>query len=425
MKFLDKKSQLIVFKQAFLLLIILTFTVSVVNYSYFSEINVLDVLIELIFLFSLASCYLFECKPLSKHDVYFVKILLFSLGLIIFAAAINDWKILFSFRIEIYSHALLLLVVFKVLELIDFDECSFWRLLSLFSLIIFVIALTAYLNNIPRAGLLVDNVNTYGKITGLLSLIFIIKLTSYKYQSTRQFILDVGIVSILLFALFISGTRAAWSALPVVLVLLLILFVKHMPWNQKRLIFGVTLTLLLVIAFFWSPIFQRFDSGFIGIQQYFDGNIQSSWGYRLEMWRIALMGFNENPWIGSGLDSFNDYTVYLKSQGLTQLPASFGSPHNEYLHMLFSLGILGFSALVFMFIALWTLLVKTVGSINAVSKSTLAMSFLSVLMFTEVTNLFDTSWSQKRLIYVYVIVLIMSFYLIQKAQKNKRKEDHV
>ncbi len=422
MKSLDKKSQLILFKQAFLLLIIMTFAISVVNYSYFSDVNVLDVLIEFMFFFAVAGCYLFECKPLSKHEAYFVKILLFSLGLIIFAAVINDWKILFSFRIEIYSHALLLLVVFKVLELIDFDERSFWHLLSLFSLIIFAIALTAYLNNIPRAGLLVDSINTYGKITALLNLIFIIKLISYKYQSIRQFVFDVVMVLILLFALFISETRAAWIALPVVLVLLLVLFVKHMSWNQKRLIFGVMITLLLLIVVFWSPIFQKLDSGFIGIQQYFDGKIHSSWGYRLEMWRLALMGFNENPWIGSGLDSFNDYIVYLKSQGLTQLPADFGSPHNEYLHMLFSLGLLGFSALVFMFIAMWTLLAKTVGGFKEVSKSTFALSFLGTLMFIEVTNLFDTSWSQKRLIYVYLIVLIMCFYLIQKEQKNKIKE---
>lgn len=425
MNTLDKRRQLVLFKYAFLTLTLLMFTVSVVNYSYFSDVNVLDLLVELLFVLSIAGCYFFECKPLSKHETYFIKILLFSLGLIIFVAAINDWKILFSFRIEIYSHALLLLVMFKVLDLIDFDEDSFWRLLSLFSLFIFAISLTADLNNIPRAGLLVDSINTYGKIAGLLSLIFIIKLISYKYQSTRQFSLDIFIVSALLFALFISGTRAAWVALPVVLVLLLVLFLKYMSWNQKRLILGMIITLLLIVAFFWTPLFQRFDSGFIGIQQYFDGNIVSSWGYRLEMWRIALMGFNENPWIGSGLDSFNKYIVYLNAQGLTQLPADFGTPHNEYLHMLFSLGLLGFSALVFMFIALWTLLVKTVGSFNAIFKSTFAMSFLGLLMFTEVTNLFDTSWSQKRLIYVYVTVLIMSFYFIQKEQKNKRKEDHV
>jgi len=421
MKSLDKKSQLLLFEHTFLLLILMTFTISVVNYSYFSDVNVLDFLIKLMFLFAIAGCYLFECKPISKLDAYFVKILLFSLGLIIFVAAVNDWKILFSFRVEIYSHALLLLVLFKVFELIDFDEGSFWRLLSLFSLIIFAIALTAYLNNIPRAGLLVDNINTYGKVTALIGLVFIIKLMSYKYHSTRQLVLDVVIVLILLFALFISGTRAAWIGLPAVLVLLLTLFLKHMPRNQKRLIFGMMLSLLLLLVFFWSPIFQKFESGFIGVLKYYDGNIHSSWGYRLEMWRIAFMGFKENPWIGSGLDSFNEYIMYLKNQDLTQLPANFGSPHNEYLHMLFSLGFLGFLALVFMFIALWALLVKTVGSFNAIPKSTLAMSFLGLLMFVWVTSLFDTSWSQKRLIYVYVTVLIMTFYLIQK-EKNKRKE---
>ncbi|MBD3821720.1 MAG: O-antigen ligase family protein [Thiotrichales bacterium] len=164
--------------------------------------------------------------------------------------------------------------------------------------------------------------------------------------------------------------------------------------------------------------------GWSDIEQFFAGNIHTSWGYRLEMWRIVLLGFVEHPLLGHGLDAFNAYTVALSQAGVTQLPNGFGSPHNEYLHMLFSVGIVGLLLFLALLIGLLVLLFKAVGGVNNIRRSLYAVLYFALVIYIAMTCFFDTSWSNKHLIYVYVIILTASAFVLQKDFKFKKVKDN-
>jgi O-antigen ligase len=83
---------------------------------------------------------------------------------------------------------------------------------------------------------------------------------------------------------------------------------------------------------------------------YFNGDPVSSIGLRLHMWDGAIRIFMDNPLIGVGTGG---YQLEMTKHGNSMLPASFNfsQPHNSFLYMAVSFGILGFAVLCWMFYA--------------------------------------------------------------------------
>jgi len=76
----------------------------------------------------------------------------------------------------------------------------------------------------------------------------------------------------------------------------------------------------------------------------------SSTGQRLEFYRVSLALVKDRPLLGHGTGSFTGaYAEKLKGQP-TMLTRN---PHNEYLHWMVQLGVVGFAALLFLFWTHW------------------------------------------------------------------------
>ena len=75
--------------------------------------------------------------------------------------------------------------------------------------------------------------------------------------------------------------------------------------NRKQMAFAC-LVALLVGAAVLSLRWEKFALGLAEIQNYFSSRAQglpyqdSSWGARLEMWRLGWLAFTEHPWLGIG-----------------------------------------------------------------------------------------------------------------------------
>ncbi|MFM8865672.1 MAG: O-antigen ligase family protein [Limnohabitans sp.] len=75
--------------------------------------------------------------------------------------------------------------------------------------------------------------------------------------------------------------------------------------NRKQMVFAC-LAALLVAAAVMSLRWEKFALGFAEIQSYFHSRAQglpyegSSWGARLEMWRLGWQAFTDHPWLGIG-----------------------------------------------------------------------------------------------------------------------------
>jgi O-antigen ligase len=78
----------------------------------------------------------------------------------------------------------------------------------------------------------------------------------------------------------------------------------------------------------------------------------SSVGTRIEFYRMSLAIARDRPFIGSGTGSFAR-AYEEKAKGQAVLPSR--NPHNEYLHILVQLGLVGLAALLYLFWTHWRL----------------------------------------------------------------------
>jgi O-antigen ligase len=83
------------------------------------------------------------------------------------------------------------------------------------------------------------------------------------------------------------------------------------------------------------------------LQQYHaNGDIDTSLGARIEMWKVAGDIFKENPILGAGADEFRSRLQEgIKSSRYSKIYNGFSEPHSAYVTALSSRGLLGFLAL--------------------------------------------------------------------------------
>lgn len=150
----------------------------------------------------------------------------------------------------------------------------------------------------------------------------------------------------------LSGSRGGWVALPALVILSLWFARAVLP---RKLLFGVTLIFFItaVIAYFVpaTKVAHRIGVTMENIEAYSGSPLGSpiratSIGARFEMWQAAWAIFLDNPVLGVGWGNYQSNTMALVERGERhKRAAEFGHPHNEYLSVLASSGVLGFLAL--------------------------------------------------------------------------------
>jgi len=91
-----------------------------------------------------------------------------------------------------------------------------------------------------------------------------------------------------------------------------------------------------------------FSSNFAKLSSLSEG--KASFSNRLAVWNIALSGIGEKPFLGHGANMFEPYYLAQKNKGAVMLPVTgeiFDKPHNAYLEIAFSYGIIGLVAYLF------------------------------------------------------------------------------
>lgn len=116
-----------------------------------------------------------------------------------------------------------------------------------------------------------------------------------------------------LVAAWLSGSRGALSALPVLVVLLLL---KSLNWRNGLFVAGVVAIFIGAGCYLSLPIYQRFIMLYQEVFQYFSEPVFSatSIGIRLELARVSLMTWLEHPLLGVGYASLRQ--LYESHPGL-------------------------------------------------------------------------------------------------------------
>jgi len=147
----------------------------------------------------------------------------------------------------------------------------------------------------------------------------------------------------ILYVLWGSAGRSGYF----VFIALWILFcVQHLKLRNFMLGF-MTLILVLTCATEFSTVFrERLQIIPKQIKEYQRGEQATSVGFRLQFYKNTFLLAKERPWFGWGTGSMKQiYGAHAEQNNLFQIK----NPHNEYLNVLFQLGICGLLVLMGMF----------------------------------------------------------------------------
>jgi O-antigen ligase len=182
-----------------------------------------------------------------------------------------------------------------------------------------------------------------------------------------------------------SGSRGGWLALPPVLLLFCIAFLNRTHiWK----VLGGSLLAISLSVFVITPestILSRVNEAALEVSHYVSGkDTQTSIGGRLEAWRAALLNIPDRPILGW---SHEAYKTQLNSQVAAGLldpyVVTLANSHNNFLEAWLFQGILGITALLFLFASTLWLFLRRIRSeqrgvrVFALAGSTLVVSFLA------------------------------------------------
>ncbi|SFB78340.1 O-antigen ligase [Cupriavidus sp. OV038] len=105
--------------------------------------------------------------------------------------------------------------------------------------------------------------------------------------------------------LVMNGTRGAMIGMLVTLFPLLL--VRYRRFSARMFMFALGGIAALLIGLYQipgSPVAKRVDLAVKEVQQFQQGNVESSVGARLMMWKVGMQYFVEHPWTGAGVGQF-------------------------------------------------------------------------------------------------------------------------
>lgn len=221
-----------------------------------------------------------------------------------------------------------------------------------------------------------------------------------------------------IFASFINQARGAWVAAPVALLAILFL-------NRKFLSKWVIVFLLLVTTiggFFAGDVIQkRWQQAKNEITHYIEhNNGNTSVGARFDMWKSALLGIQEKPLFGWGIEGVKEMRQQHSEQKLiSKSAASFSHAHNQYLHDGSARGLLGLTALLAIFLVplalFWRNLKQSVAGSLAHLWGTLGITHVLATMAYCLTQAF-LAHNSGTMFYFFVVLLFLG---LQKNAQNR------
>jgi O-antigen ligase len=165
-------------------------------------------------------------------------------------------------------------------------------------------------------------------------------------------IILICLFSLQSFALYLNGTRGSWVALAVVLII--VPFVMRNLSVSKKFIYLFLLSTILLI-FISTPAGQKKMSTAISdIKKYQTAQsgaalelsqLGLSFGPRFAMWSASISIYLKNPILGAGIGSWEkEIAGMIERKEAPLFLNRFGQPHNMYLEILSTRGIIGLCA---------------------------------------------------------------------------------
>lgn len=295
--------------------------------------------------------------PLPSH----AKLIFFSLALFVAVAAllylIVDSSPISAKKLGRYARFLLVIPLYYLLRYVRIPQQALWYGMAIGAIVAGVTAIyQSWWIGAATEGLRASgSVNSimFGNLSLLMAIICVSGTAYFWKQYPWLAALPVFAAVMGLLASLLSGSRGGWVALPATVFLLTWFWRKQINIWQFS-IAGIVLSIMAFTAYFTPQlgIQGRIETAVHGTKEYFQDRIAtSSAGERLDMWKAAWIIFLNHPIFGAGPSGYIEEKQALIDSGIiTPNVATFSHPHNEYLAVLATRGLVGFFTLLLLFL---------------------------------------------------------------------------
>ncbi len=193
--------------------------------------------------------------------------------------------------------------------------------------------------------------------------------------------LKLGCGGIAIICALATGERGIWIAIPVLLLLW-----AHYGFSLKTRAAIGTISIAAALAAYWAipEIPKRIAYTETELQKIFAGDLSSSYGQRLQIYRVAVEAIREHPLAGVGPEGAPDLFRSMARRGwftTVGLHAGLSQVHNEILANTLRLGIFGlFSILAIYFVPL-TLFISEARARDSIRDAATLMGAMIVLAY--------------------------------------------
>jgi len=174
----------------------------------------------------------------------------------------------------------------------------------------------------------------------------------WKSQQTKtEIVIKILAASAILYGSYISQSRGAWITIP--LFGGIAVFSSGVLPKGRKLAMTIVVALVLVAAMSQAKLFKdRIADARNDIDQYVSGtNVETSIGFRFQLWQGSVVIFHEHPVFGVGVDRYRDALADLANRKIiTPAAAVFAHSHNEFLFNAARLGLFGIAALLALYL---------------------------------------------------------------------------
>ncbi len=259
---------------------------------------------------------------------------------------------------------------------------------------------------------------TFGDLSLAMGLMALCALG--EFRGSRLALLPVVAVMFGLIASILSGSRGGWMAL-VFAIFALLRYGRDVHGQVLvRAIFIIVVALVIACLVPQTGVSGRMLEALSDIRLYFSaGNVTTSVGVRLELWKASWLMFLQHPFIGVGRDQFFDSLQLLYQQGQVTLvpnPVINSSSHNDILYFLATGGLLDFSFFVLIYGAPLIFFLRRLRNPLCPRRSEALAGLLLVLCFFDF-GLTDTMFwlMMPKIFYSMMVCTLIGFCLSSTA----------
>ena len=215
------------------------------------------------------------------------------------------------------------------------------------------------------------------------------------------------ILGVILFGIFITGSRGNALAAAVIIIVYIISIKQKITFGTIAIVIGLTL-----MAFVPDFFTERWG-----------GALETGGAGRLSIWNIGLTALKKYWLYGAGFNNFpNAYDEFFHSASFLYTKSS-RAPHNTFLGIFVELGIIGFSLMVLAMIKNYQA-IRSRFNHYCIDKVTLRASFCGILVSSFFLDTFSLKsfWLLWMMIMMYENVVKMEVYKqVNSARKVSKK----